>query len=47
MFAAVKVVMLLLGLVVSPYGRFTAFSPGNRVVIGSGVFAYLALVPLG
>lgn len=44
MFAVVKVVMLLLGLVVSPYGRFTAFfTLVIGVVIGGGVFAYLAL----
>ncbi len=44
MFAVVKVVMLLLGLVVSPYGRFTAFfTLVIGVVIGGGVFAYLVL----
>lgn len=44
MFAVVKVVMLLLDLVVSPYGRFTAFfTLVIGVIIGGGVFAYLAL----
>lgn len=44
MFVIVKVVMLLVDLVVSPYGRFTAFfTLVIGVVIGGAVFAYLAL----
>lgn len=44
MFVATKVVMSLIGLVVSPYGRYTAFFsliPG--VIVGVGVYMYLAL----
>lgn len=44
MFVIVKVVMLLVDLVVSPYGRFTAFfTLVIGVAIGGAVFAYLAL----
>lgn len=44
MFVIVKVVMLLIGMIVSPYGRYTAFFsliPG--VIVGMLVFIYLAL----
>lgn len=44
MYAAVKAVMLLIGMFVSPYGRYTAFFsliPG--VAVGVIVFAYLGL----
>lgn len=44
MFVVVKLVMMLIGLVVSPYGRYTAFFsliPG--VIVGILVFMYLAL----
>ncbi|WP_251548242.1 putative polysaccharide biosynthesis protein [Limosilactobacillus caecicola] len=44
MFVAVKLVMWLIGLVVSPYGRYTAFFsliPG--VLVGVVAFGYLAL----
>lgn len=44
MFIAVKIVMSLINLVVSPYGRYTAFFsliPG--VLVGMMVFVYLAL----
>ncbi len=44
MFVAVKVVMSLINMVVSPYGRYTAFFsliPG--VLVGMAVFIYLAL----
>lgn len=44
MFVAVKLVMMLLNLFISPYGRYTAFFsliPG--VAVGVAVFGYLAL----
>lgn len=44
MFVIVKIVMMLIGLIVSPYGRYTAFFsliPG--VIVGILVFVYLAL----
>ena len=44
MFVVVKIVMLLIGMIVSPYGRYTAFFsliPG--VLVGVIVFVYLAL----
>lgn len=44
MFAVTKVVMVLLGHLVSPYGRFTAFFMAViGIAVGVGVFAFLAL----
>ena len=44
MFAITKLVMVLLGHLVSPYGRFTAFFMAViGIAIGAGVFAFLAL----
>lgn len=44
MFVGTKLVMFLIGLLVSPYGRYTAFFsliPG--VIVGAGIYMYLAL----
>ena len=44
MFAGTKIVMLIIGHFVSPYGRYTAFFsliPG--VIVGAGIYLYLCL----